>query len=386
MTESGHPAALGGIRTGASASIDPRRAARELANALAQPQMALVVVFVTEHYDFDALAGHLAESFGSVPVIGCTSAGNIGPLGYQAAGIAGFSLSSADFEVEHGLLENLTTTDKADARAFARRLNETLFDRLAETPTPNSFALMLVDGMSLREESLARAFYDGLGGIPLAGGSAGDNLRFKETRMFYAGRSLTNAAILAVVATRNPVIVFKTQHFSAEQTKMVVTGAQPEQRIVTEINGMPAAAEYARIIGLDPNKLDPFAFSSYPLVVRIGDSDFVRSIQKVNPDGSLSFFCAIDRGIVLRVARADDLQATLKQTLLYIRQQIGQPALIIGCDCILRLLECRSREMLQPVGELFAENNVIGFNTFGEQYRGMHINQTFTGIAIGERK
>jgi hypothetical protein len=28
---------------------------------------------------------------------------------------------------------------------------------------------------------------------------------------------------------------------------------------------------------------------------------------------------------------------------------------------------------------------VIGFNTFGEQYRGMHINQTFTGIAFGRR-
>jgi hypothetical protein len=26
---------------------------------------------------------------------------------------------------------------------------------------------------------------------------------------------------------------------------------------------------------------------------------------------------------------------------------------------------------------------VIGFSSYGEQYRGMHVNQTFTGIAIG---
>jgi len=26
---------------------------------------------------------------------------------------------------------------------------------------------------------------------------------------------------------------------------------------------------------------------------------------------------------------------------------------------------------------------VIGFNTYGEQFNGMHINQTFTGVAIG---
>jgi len=26
---------------------------------------------------------------------------------------------------------------------------------------------------------------------------------------------------------------------------------------------------------------------------------------------------------------------------------------------------------------------VIGFNTYGEQFNGMHLNQTFTGVAIG---
>jgi hypothetical protein len=27
---------------------------------------------------------------------------------------------------------------------------------------------------------------------------------------------------------------------------------------------------------------------------------------------------------------------------------------------------------------------VVGFCTYGEQYMSMHVNQTFTGIAIGE--
>jgi hypothetical protein len=31
-------------------------------------------------------------------------------------------------------------------------------------------------------------------------------------------------------------------------------------------------------------------FAAHPVVVRIGNADFVRSIQRVNPDGSLSFF------------------------------------------------------------------------------------------------
>ena len=31
----------------------------------------------------------------------------------------------------------------------------------------------------------------------------------------------------------------------------------------------------------------------------------------------------------------------------------------------------------------FEDNNVVGFGTFGEQFQAMHVNQTFTGVAIG---
>jgi hypothetical protein len=119
--------------------------------------------------------------------------------------------------------------------------------------------------------------------------------------------------------------------------------------------------------------------------VRIGNADFVRSIQRANPDDSLSFFCAIDRGIVFRIARGEDLLTNLDSALRDAAQKVGEVALILGCDCILRLLECRERGITGSVGQRLAQSRVIGFSTFGEQYRGMHINQTFTGIAFGRR-
>lgn len=121
------------------------------------------------------------------------------------------------------------------------------------------------------------------------------------------------------------------------------------------------------------------------MVVRIGNADFVRSIQRANPDGSLSFFCAIDRGIVFKVAHGEDLLANLDTALVDAGTQVGEVALTLGCDCILRRLECRERGITEQVGQRLAHSRVIGFSTFGEQYRGMHINQTFTGIAFGRR-
>lgn len=50
---------------------------------------------------------------------------------------------------------------------------------------------------------------------------------------------------------------------------------------------------------------------------------------------------------------------------------------------MLRNIEIEQRAQKNVVSELFMRNGVIGFCTYGEQFNSMHVNQTFTGIAIG---
>ena len=45
-----------------------------------------------------------------------------------------------------------------------------------------------------------------------------------------------------------------------------------------------------------------------------------------------------------------------------------------------------SERIFRDISELYRVNNVIGFGTYGEQYRSMHLNQTFIGIAFGQRQ
>lgn len=146
---------------------------------------------------------------------------------------------------------------------------------------------------------------------------------------------------------------------------------------------MPAAEGYALLLGIEVKNLDPLAFAGAPMVVVIDGTNYVRSIQKINPDGSLTFYCAIEEGVVLRQANGVDLVKNLEQTFANIDAEIGHPDLVIGFDCILRKLEIAHHGLEQQVGEVFQRNNAIGFNTYGEQFRGVHVNQTLTGIAIG---
>jgi len=117
--------------------------------------------------------------------------------------------------------------------------------------------------------------------------------------------------------------------------------------------------------------------------VVIGGVSYVRSISKAEADGSLKFYCAIDKGMVLRVARGVNLFGDLEDAIAEIRADIGEPQLILGFDCILRRLEVAQHGLVDRVAELLRNNRTVGFATYGEQYQGVHVNQTFTGIAVG---
>jgi hypothetical protein len=369
---------------GSSCQTDPEAAVGELAEAINQPDIGLVIIFVSSTFDLKRMEVALKDRFGAATVIGCTTAGEIGPAGYLESSLSGASIHRDDLIFEVSLLEHLSRFDSHAGQMFAHKLKESLRRRVPELSSGNAFAFMLIDGLCIREEVVARAFYDGLGGIALIGGSAGDDLAFKKTWVLCDGHFISDAALLLVSTTPFLFEVFKTQHFISGNERLVVTAALPEKRIVTEINGCPAAEEYARAVGMDPERLDTMAFAAYPVVVRIGNADFVRSIQKMNQDGSLSFFCAIDEGIVFKVAKGVDMIDNLRLTLDTVTQRIGPPSLILSCDCILRHLEARQRGIRERIGTLLADCHAVGFSTYGEQYGGMHINQTFTGVALGK--
>jgi hypothetical protein len=152
---------------------------------------------------------------------------------------------------------------------------------------------------------------------------------------------------------------------------------------VKEIDGLPAARAYAERLGIARERLDAAVWSQYPLLLRIGGDHYVRSVQRVNPDGSMAFFCAIAEGLVLTVGEVLDPVASLERGLREVTQALGEPSLVVGCDCILRRLEQERRRVDGRVGEVLAAHRVVGFSTYGEQFDALHLNQTFTGVALG---
>jgi hypothetical protein len=344
--------------------------------------MELVIFFCSSEYDLDAVADEMNRLFAGVQVVGCTTAGEIGPNACQHS-LTGASFAADSCTAVSARLDNLSQFDIARGKAFAQDLLQQFESKAPEASPDNSFAFLLIDGLSVREEPVAHALQYALDRIPLFGGSAGDDLKFSRTHVFSDGRFHSDCAVLILVSTPLPFRMFKTQHFVSTDEQLVVTASDPDRRIVYEINGLPAAAEYARLIGVDVRDLNPMRFAAAPVVVVISGTDYVRSIQKVNADGSLTFYCAIEEGLVLRAAHGVNLVENLEQTFEKIQAEIGPPQIVFGCDCILRNLEISQTGLKERVDTIFRHNNMIGFNSYGEQFNGVHVNQTLTGIAIG---
>lgn len=370
------------IRIAQSCASDPREAVAELHDGLAQPDLALVLFFCSTAYEREGLAAQVRERFAGVPVAGCTTAGEIGPAGCRDRSITGVGFAASACTPVAGRLEGLSAFRRQDGVSLAQELRRRL-RALAPGEGLNTFAFLLVDGLFGHEEQLAHALQQGLGEVPLVGGSAGDALSFERTYVYWDGRFTSDAAVLVVAATPLPVTEFKTQHFVPTAERLVVTAADPGRRVVGEINGLPAEEEYARLLGVEPSDLEPEHFASSPVVVVIDGNNYVRSIQRVEPGGGLKFYCAIDRGVVLRIARGEDLLENLEAAFSRVRRQIGPPQLVLTCDCILRRLEIEQAGLQGAVGDVLRRNNALGFNTYGEQFCGVHVNQTLTAIALG---
>jgi len=371
------------ILTFQSRATDAKLAVQEFHAAVAQQDMALVVFFCSSEYDIDLLATEMQRLFAGVQVIGCTTAGEIGPAGYCRHSLSGVSFPEASCVAVSGLLDQLSEFDITKGHDFAQTLLQQLESKASNPSPDHSFALLLIDGMSGREERVAHALQYTLGKITLFGGSAGDDQKFAKTYVYSNGNFHTDSAALVLVNTALPFKIFKTHHFVSTDERFVVTEADPAKRIVKEINGLPAATEYARLVGVAINEFNSKDFAFPSVVVKIGGTDYVRSIQKANADGSLTFYCAIETGLVLRVAHGVNLVDNLEQTFDAIRTEIGSTQLVLGCDCILRNLEVSKNGLKDHVMEIFQRNNTIGFSSYGEQFRGIHNNQTFTGCAFG---
>lgn len=369
------------MRGACSHAPDVHQAVSEIAAVFNGMDTSFVLFFCSADYDLERLATALSTTFGD-NVIGCTSAGEVTPNGYQNHSITALAFDARYFVVSARLIEPIDRCDLAGCQQLISDLEEDCCFEVGDDAKSNSFAISLLDGLSAYEEIALLALNTALGRIPHFGGSAADETG-DCTYVFHGGRFHTHAAVVALFKTSLPFAVFSMHNLYSDGGKMVVTEADAETRRVYELNAAPAIEEYARQIGIAVDEITMETFALHPMAIRLGDKYFIRSVQKVMSDGSLVFYGAVESGVVLSSMQSDTVLQKFSERLDQIKAEVGGLQATLGFDCFMRRLETETRHQTEQVSALLKQYRVIGFNTFGEQFEGVHLNQTFTGVVIG---
>jgi hypothetical protein len=274
-----------------------------------------------------------------------------------------------------------------EVRAHVRELRLELA-RNAGPALTHCFALLLVDAESRCEERLAAVLGMELNGVPLIGGSAGD-LYFNplghphgSTTLLHRNMPQRGAAILSLVASATPVIAYCHHHYIHGNKKFVITDADPARRLVREIDGRPALEVYAQACGFRKRPRGSLDFAPFPLMIRIGGHYYPRGMQRIYPDGTLEFACALEPGLVVALGKPGNMIARLDELLSAMRAQIGAPELIIGVDCAARTAYMEREGLTPGMEALMRPHAVTGFASLGEQFNTIHANNSFTCLGV----
>ncbi|WP_245155593.1 FIST N-terminal domain-containing protein [Paracoccus ravus] len=337
---------------------------------------ALVLLFGEPREGLVSLGRRLCSALGrECRVVGCSSAGEIGPSGYCRDSVVAIGFPGASFRVATCLLRDQAHVPVTDWMASLRRLDAGFGRR----PGRSRFGVLLADAQARQEDVLVATLDAAIPDLPVIGGSAAGGLGFLPTCQMVDGAAHPGAAVFLLVETDLAVAEVSFAHFKPSDRRAVVTAADPQNRIIWELNAEPAAQEYARLAGLRLSELTAADFARHPLLQRTGRRHHVRAIRAITQDGGLHLLSGIEAGNILTLGHAVDMTRGFAEAM----DALPRPPLIVlGFDCILRRLALQRAGMEEQMSQLLARYHVGGFNTYGEQHSGMHVNQTFVGMAL----
>lgn len=365
-----------------------QKAVDEIAQQIGNGRWSAVIFFASPRHAMADLATCMQEAFPDAVTAGCSTMGEIGPTGLargtlvamaldERCGVAALPIDQESFLFDDG------------GRIVAELIHRVRGEPAGLSPQEHVF-ITLTDGLSGKEELLVASLGTHAPGIPLVGGSAGDDWRFERTWVALNGQAFSRAAIVLLIEPRMPFYAFHMHHFKPTERRMVVTAADPDRRLVHELDGWPAVDVLADLLGISGATLrsvDSRSIGSLYQVAfafRVGERYYLRSIMTVQED-SLLMGGAVEEGAVLRVMQAGDLVEETRRGVYQALHRHSAPAAgLLLFNCGGRMFEARNRGVTQAFGAATCPSHVpvCGFTTYGEQFGPMQVNSTLTGIVF----
>ncbi|MBX3155169.1 MAG: FIST C-terminal domain-containing protein [Deltaproteobacteria bacterium] len=370
---------------------DAEAAAEELCKQLGSVKPKLVVMFASRDRDHVALNKALRDRLPKeTRLLGSSTNGEIDRNGMYEDSVVVAALYG-DFDVGLGLGRELSL-DAARAgenaiRSAARQLDA----RPDDLASKKYVALVIDDAFRFKKEELLLGVMAMNQALVAVGGGAADNqldVGKASALVHIDGDVATDAVALALFRTDAPWAALRSHWYLPTGQTLRITKIDESARRALEIDGKPAAARYAELLGVGVDDLEfgkPNGFASRPTALRVGREYFIRAPWKPLDDGSIVFANMLEEGSELELVKMTDMVESTKK---FFEHEL--PARVQSPRAAL-LFHCSGRKIYAQLGGKYEELATafkyappcIGFNVQFEIYCGFTINSTLTALAFG---
>ncbi len=363
------------IRSGVGVSLktDSRQAGVEACkNALSGvSNPSLIVVFCSVKLNQEEVILGVREISGTIPLIGCSSAGEITNEGVYDGSVVVMAIESDKMKVVLGSGGEV----KAGARKAGARLAQDIKDQIF---FDSKYILFLTDVLNGNGADVVRGIKDVLGNdYFIVGGAAGDDFMFKETYQYLNDKVLKSSAVGVGISGNMAIGVGVRHGWTPIGIPMKVT--KSKGAVLEELDGKPALSMYEDYFGkkAEEIKKEPLARMAitYPLGMGVeGNSELlIRDPITVDEKGAITCAAEIPEGseIRLMIGSKEDAIKAAKDAAMQAREQLKgkEVKAVIIFDCIARkkLFGRDAFDEIEVIKSVLGENvPMVGFYTYGE--------------------
>lgn len=331
----------------------------------------LIIVFSSVKHDQREMLSGVREVSKDVPLIGCSTAGEITLGGSSEGNVAVMAIQSdaIDFTIGKG----------GDLKAGVRQAGAELARNISSSAQhPVNCLLMLTDVLNGNGAEVVRGIQDVMGENALIiGGAAGDDFLFKQTFEYY-NDDISSSSVVGAGLSGDYAIGVGVRHgWVSIGTPMIATKSQ--DAVLQELDGRPAVSIYEDYFGKKAEELreEPLAklAITYPLGMTIEGSDelLIRDPITVDDQGAITCAGDIPQGseVRLMIGSKEEAIAAAKEAAQQALTQLGgkAPRAIIIFNCIARrkLFGRYAKDEIAAIQEILGQEvPLIGFYTYGE--------------------
>ncbi|MCK4919163.1 MAG: FIST C-terminal domain-containing protein [Candidatus Pacebacteria bacterium] len=361
-------------KVGSSSNLNPTKAGKEACLQAMEGlnNINLLIVFSSSNYDQQEMLSAIREISGDIPLIGCSSAGEIIGSGPINKSVAVMAIESDTMKCVVAEGESI----KPDPKEAGMKLAKKLADQTGGASIHS--VIMLIDVLTGNGADTVRGVNEVLGENTLiVGGAAGDDFSFKETYEYLNDKVLPSSIVGAGFYGDNKITVGVRHGWVPFGSPMKVT--KSHGAVLEEIDGKPALSVYENYFGEEAKSLKNEVLGKmaiiYPLGITTDENDelLLRAPISADENGAITFAAEVPENSEIRLmigSKEKAIDAAKEAAENALKELNGKkPAGVIVFNCIARqkLFNRNAKDEIDSIKEILGKDvPVIGFYTYGE--------------------